>query len=87
MGADALIAQVIADSRKDLLHLSRGDREDQVGALDAVAQAVILYVLLNHERDREDALFACLLLHDGETEPSAIVHDIAGTELHDIADS
>lgn len=60
MCADALIAQVIADPRKDLLNLSRGDGEDQVGALDAVAQAVILYVLLDHERDRKDALLLCL---------------------------
>ena len=84
--ADALIAQVIADPRKDLLHFPCCNGEDQVGALDAVAQAVILYVLLDHERDREDALLARLLLHDRETEPSAVVHDIAGAELHDIAD-
>ena len=54
--------------------------------LDAIPQAVILYVLLDHERDCEDTLLACLLFHDGEAEASAIIHNVAGTELHDIAD-
>ena len=86
MGADALIAQIIADASKDFLHFPCRDGEDQLRVLDPIPQAVILDVLLNHERDCEDALLPRLLLHDGETEPSAIIHDIAGAELHDIAD-
>ena len=43
VSADALIAQVIADNRKDLLHFPCRDGEDQVGALDAVAQRLMLW--------------------------------------------
>ena len=86
MGADAFITQVITDASKDLLHFPCRDGENQVGVFYTVAQTVILNVLLDHERDCEDTLLSCLLLHDGKSEASAIVHDIAGTELHDIAD-
>ena len=86
VGADPLIAQVITDASKDLLHFPCRDGEDQIEMLDAVAQAVILNVLLDYERDGKHSRFSCLLLHDGPPEPSAIVHNIAGAELHDVAD-
>ena len=49
VGADPLIAQVITDASKDLLHFPCRDGEDQIEMLDAVAQAVILNVLLDYK--------------------------------------
>lgn len=87
VSADALIAEVITDAGKDLLHFPRRDGENQITVSDAVAQTVILDVLLNHERDREDALLSRFLLDDGQAEASAVVHDVTGTKTHDVADA
>ncbi len=84
--ADALIAQIIANSRKDLLNFSCGDGEDQVGVLDAVAQTVILNVLLDNKGNSKHSLFACLLFHDGQAEASAVADNIAGAELYGTGD-
>ena len=86
VSADALIAEVITDAGKDLLHFPRRDGENQITVSDAVAQTVILDVLLNHERDREDTLLSRLLLDDGQAEASAVVHNVTGTQTHDVAD-
>ena len=83
--ADPFIAQIIADASKDLLHFPCGDGEDQVGALYPIPQAIILDVLLDHKGDSKDALFACLLLHDGEAEASAVADNIARAELYNVA--
>lgn len=87
VSADALIAEVVTDAGQNLLNFSRRDGEDQITVSDAVAQTVILDVLLNHERDREDALLSRLLLDDGQAEASAVVHDVTGTQTHDVADA
>lgn len=84
--ADALIAEVVTDAGKDLLHFSRGDGEDSLSRSDAVAQTVILDVLLDHERDREDALLSRLLLDNGQAEASAVVHNVRGSQTHDVTD-
>ena len=85
--ADALIAEVVTDAGKDLLHFPRGDGENQIAVSDAVAQAVVFDVLLDHERDREDALLSRLLLDDGQAEASAVVYDVTGTQTHNVADA
>lgn len=87
VSADALIAEVVTDAGKDLLHFPRRDGEYQITVSDAVAQTVILDVLLNHERDREIALLSRLLLDDGQAEASAVVHNVTGTQTHNVADA
>ena len=54
VGTDALIAQIVAYTPKLLLYCPFCDRENQVIAPDAAAQAVILHVLLNHQRNWKD---------------------------------
>ena len=54
VGTDALIAQIVAYTPKLLLYCPFCDRENQVIAPDAAAQAVILHVLLNHQRNCKD---------------------------------
>ena len=85
--ADALIAEVITDAGKDLLHFPCRDGEYQITVSDAVAQTVILDVLLDHERDCEIASLSRLLLDDGQAEASAVVHNVTGTQTHDVADA
>lgn len=86
VSADVLIAEVVTDTGKDLLYFPRRDGENQITVSDAIAQTVILDVLLNHERDREDTLLSRLLLDDGQAEASAVVHNVTGTQTHDVAD-
>ena len=73
VSADALIAQVVTDAGEDLLHFPGRDGEDPLRAAYAVPQTVVFYVLLDHERDREDSFLAGLLLHDRQPEPSAVI--------------
>ena len=87
VSADSLIAKVITDAGQNLLHFPRRDGENQITVTDAVAQTVILDVLLNHERDREIASLSRLLLDDREAEASAVVHNVTGTQTHDVADA
>lgn len=87
VSADALKAEVVTDAGKDLLHFPRRDGENQITVSDAIAQTVILDVLLNHERDREIASLSRLLLNDGQAEASAVVHNVTGTQTHDVADA
>lgn len=54
VGTDALIAQIVAYNPKLLLYCPFCDWENQVIAPDAAAQAVILHVLLNHQRNCKD---------------------------------
>ena len=61
VSADALIAEVVTDAGKDLLNFPRRDGENQITVSDAISQAVILDVLLNHERDREDVIHLPLI--------------------------
>ena len=62
VGADALVAQTVTDDGELLLNCSCGHREDQVVAAYVVAQTIVFDVLLDDQRDSEDALLACLLL-------------------------
>ena len=84
--ADPLIAQIIADASKDFLHFPCRDGEDQLRVLDPIPQAVVFDVLLNDKGNSKDAPLDCLLLHDGEAEAPAIIHNVTGAELHNVAD-
>ena len=63
VGADTLIAQVIAYNGKLLLNGALCDRKDNVGAPDAVAEAIVLNILLNEHRYGEDPAFPGFLFH------------------------
>lgn len=52
--ADTLIAQVVTDHCKLLLHGACSKRKNQICAADAVTQAVIFYVLLDNEGNSEN---------------------------------
>ncbi len=87
VGADTFIAQVFADDGKLLLDRPFRNRKNQVAALDAVAQTVVLDVLLDNQRDGEDAAFACLLFHDLQTVAVPVKHNVAGAEAQNVADA
>ena len=56
VGADALIAQIIADKAKLLLYGSLADGEDQIAPAYLMAQTVVFNILLNDKRDGEYAV-------------------------------
>lgn len=61
VSADPLKAQVVAHDTELLLHGPLGDGENQIVAADIVAQAVVLDILLDHQRDSEHAALAGFL--------------------------
>ena len=87
VGADALKSQIVTDDGELLLDRPFGDREYAVIALDAIAQTVILNVLLDHQRDGEHSALACLLFDDLQTVAVPIQNDVAGTEAQNVADA
>ena len=66
VGADALIAKVVADNGKLLLYGALCDWEDTLIALDGVSQTVVFYVLSNHKGDSENS---ALLQQDARPHP------------------
>ena len=86
VSADALITEVITDAGKYLLHLSCSNRKNQLIRSNAVSQAVILYILLNHKRNSENALLSCFLLNDGQTIAPTVKDNISRTQTHNVAD-
>ena len=87
VGADSLEAQVSTDDGELLLDRPFRNRKNQVVPLDAVSQTVVLDVLLDNQRDGEDAAFACLLLDDLQAVAVPIKNDVAGTEAENVADA
>ena len=87
VSADALIAKVVADNGKLLLYGALCDGENQVFALYPIAQAVVFYVLLYDEGHSENSALAGLLLHNLKPVSVAIPHNVARSELHNVADS
>ena len=76
VGADPLIVQVIADNSKLLLDHSFRDGEYHIRSTDAVTQAVVFNVLLEHHRNSEDTLLAGLLLRDLQSVSVTVPDDI-----------
>ena len=76
VGTDTVKAQVIADDVQLLLNRARSDGEDDLCPSDAVAQAVILNVLVKHQRDSEDPVLSCFLLHNLQAVTITIPHNI-----------
>ena len=53
--ANPIVAQVVADDGKLLLYRSFGNRKDKVFASNAATQTVVFYVLLDDQRNGENA--------------------------------
>ena len=87
VGTDTLVPQVIAANVKLLLHRSLCDRKHKVVPADAIPQTVILHVLLNAQRNREDALLFCFLLHHFQPESVAIPTHISEPQLQNVTDT
>lgn len=87
VGADTLIAQIITDDGKLLLHRPFRNGEDNIGVADAVAQTIVLDILLNDHRHGEDSALSGFLLHHFQTVAVSIPDDIARPQLQYIADA
>ena len=79
VGADALIAQIVAHDFQLLLDCPFRNGENQFIAPDAVAQTVVLNVLLNDKRDSKCPALAGLLLNHIQSESVTIPDDITQT--------
>ena len=87
VGTDTLVPQIVADNVKLFLHGPFGDGKHKVVPADAVSQTVILHVLLNDQRNREDTPLSCLLLHHFQSETVAIPNHITGAQFENVADA
>jgi len=81
VGAYVGIVKIITDDCKLLLDCPFRDRENALRAPDAVAQTVVLNILLNQERDGEDSVLPGFLLHDFQTVAVAVPDNIAKPQL------
>ena len=86
VGADTVIAQVIADDMQLLLDRALCDGEYNLLASNPMTQAVILNVLVKHQRHSEDPALSCLLLHNLQAVTITIPYNVTQTELQNIAD-
>ena len=86
VGADALIAKVVADDVKLLLDRTFCHRKNGGGSLDAITQTVVLDILLNYKGHGEGSELAGLLLGNVQTVAVTISHDVAKAEFQDVTD-
>ena len=86
MRADTLEAQVITHDMELLLYGPLGDGEYQGVSVYAIPQAIILYVLLNDQRDGEHAALAGFLLGDLQAVSVPVPDNIAEPQLQYVAD-
>lgn len=86
VGADSLKTQVLAHDMELLLYGPLGDGEYQGISVYTVAQAIILYVLLDNQRDGEHAALAGFLLGDLQAVSVPVPDNIAGPQLQYVAD-
>ena len=86
VGADTLIAQVVAHDMELLLYGPLGDREYQGVSVYAIPQAIILYVLLDNKRNREHVALAGFLLGDLQAVSVPVSDNITGPQLQYVAD-
>ena len=86
VSADPLEAQIIADDFQLLLDGSFGQRKNPLVAAEAVPQAIVFDVLLDHQRHRENAALPGLLLHNFKAVSVSVQNDVTEAELHNVAD-
>ena len=81
VGADSLIAQILANNRKLLLNHARGDGKHLFCRTDPIPQTIVFDVLLDHQRNGEDALFPRPLFVDASSKLSHCAAGICGFVL------
>ncbi len=86
MGANPIVTQVVANGVKLFLHGSFCNREDDFCRLDLVAEAVVLNVLLDHQRNGEHSTLAGLLLCYFQSMAVTIPYNVAEPQFQDVAD-
>ena len=87
VSAYSIVAQIVTDNVQLFLYGSFGDRENGEGAWDAVAQTVVLDVLLNYKGNCERSELASFLLGNVQAEAITITDDVAKSKLQNVADS
>ena len=87
VGADAIVAQIVAHDFQLLLDCPFRNGENQFITPDAVAQTVVLNVLLNHKGNCEESALACLLLYHFQSVAVCVPHDIAKAQFQNVADA
>ena len=87
VGADALKAQIVAHDFQLLLDCPFRNGENQFIAPDAIAQTVVLNVLLNDKGNCENSALARLLLNHFQSVSVCVPHDIARAQFQNIADA
>lgn len=75
------IIKIITDDCKMLLDCPFRDRENALRAPDAVAQTIVLDILLNQERHGEDSALSGFLLHNLQTVAVSVPDNIAKPQL------
>lgn len=86
VSADALKAQIVADDFQLLLDGSFGQRKNQLVAAEAVPQAIVFDVLLDHQGDCENAALPGLLFHNLKAVSVTVQNNVTETELDNVAD-
>lgn len=86
VGTDAVVTQVVADDAQLFLNGSFCNREDDICRLDLVAKAVVLNVLLDHQRNGEHTALAGLLLYNLQSMAVTIPYNVADPQFQDVAD-
>ena len=66
MRAYSRIAKVFTDKGKLLLNGSGRERKHQLVSRNAVAQAIVFYILIDNKGNSENALFPCFLFRNGK---------------------
>ena len=76
VGADSIVAQVVAYDPQLLLDHPLCNGEYYIRPSDAIAQAIVLNVLVKHHGDSKDPLFAGLLLRNLQSVSVTVPDDI-----------
>ena len=86
VGADPLIAQIIAHDMELLLNGSLSNGKYQGVSIYTIPQAIILYVLLDNQWNSEHPALAGFLLGDLQAVSVPVPDNIAGPQLQYVAD-
>lgn len=86
VGTDAINVQIVAHDFQLLLDCPFRNGENQLIAPDAVAQTVVLNVLLNHKGNCENPALACFLFCNFQSVAVTVPNDVTKPELQNVTD-
>ena len=87
VGADPLVTEVVTDKCQLLLHSPFCYWEDPLISSNVIAQAIVLNVLLNHQRNCKATALPCFLLDNLQPKPVAVTNNITKPQFEDITDA